>query len=225
MKMFFECSRGDAEARRSRLPEIDPGSRECGFGLAEFLVSAVILLVIAASVFSLLAEVQRRSSYQAEVQSVLNNTRIAIQAIGRYLRQSGNDPLGAGFPAITIVSPTELRIQSDLTGSQGPGNPDKGDPDGDTNDSGENVTVRLNSATRSLEIVPEGASAQIVAAYISDLSFRYYGPGGAVAATGEDVRKINVTITGVSPSRDPVTHKNFGIQLSSDFQVLPREIV
>jgi type II secretory pathway pseudopilin PulG len=199
--------------------EVLPGASQKGFGLAEFLISTLVLLIAASSIFGLIYEVQRKSSYQSEVQAVLNNTRLAIQMVGRYVRQAGNDPTGSGISGISIVSPSEVRIIADLTGSESPSNPDKGDPDGDANDSNENVSIRYNPATRSLEIVPDGGPAQIVAGYISGLSFRFYDSTGAPATTGKNICRINVTISGSSPLADPETHIPFGIQLSSDFQV------
>ena len=76
-----------------------------GFGLTEFLMSTLVFLVMASMLFGLLVEIQRKASYQAEMQSVLNNTRLALQTVGRYLRQAGNDPLGIGVSGITIISP------------------------------------------------------------------------------------------------------------------------
>lgn len=197
----------------------DDRNSQAGFTLAEFLISALILLVVASAVFSLLSEVQRAASYQTEVQAVLNHTRMAMQTIERYIRQAGNDPLGSGLTGITIVGPAEVRIRSDLTGSSGAGNPDKGDPDGDTNDSNEDVTIRYNGNSRSLEIVPDGASAQIIAGYITGLSFQYYDAGGGPAAPGSEVRKITVTVSGASQQPNPQTHQTFGVKLSSDIWI------
>ena len=55
-----------------------------------------------------------------------------MQTVEQYIRQAGNDPFCTGVAGIAIVSTEEIQIRSDLTGSAGPGNPDKGDPDGDT---------------------------------------------------------------------------------------------
>lgn len=203
---------------RAVLAEV-PRTHQAGFSLTEFLIAAFILLVVTFCVYGTLAEVQRSVSFQTEIQSVLNNTQLALQTAGRYVRQAGNDPLGSGLAGITIISSTEVRIQSDLTGSAGPGNPDKGDPDGDTNDSGEDVTIRYNGSTRSLEIIPGGGPAQVVAGYISSLSFQYYDADGKPTSRGDSVRKINVTVSGASLLPDPQTHQMFGVQLSSDFQV------
>ena len=193
---------------------------QAGFTLSEFLVCALILLVVASAVFNTLSEIQRATGYQTEVQSVLYNTRMAMQTIERYIRQAGNDPLHSGLSGIAIISETEMRIQSDLTGAAGPGNPDKGDPDGDINDSGENVTIRYNGISRSIEIVPDGGSAQIITGYIAGLTFQYYDGSGAMATAGSDVRKITVTIAGTSLLRDPKTHQVFGVKLSSDISIL-----
>jgi type II secretory pathway pseudopilin PulG len=190
-----------------------------GFALIELMISTLILLAVSCAVFSTLIEVQRTASYHSEVQSVLSGAQIAMQTVERYIRQAGNDPLRSGVTGITIVSPQEMQIQSDLTGSAGPGDPDKGDPDGDTGDSWENVTIRYNSRTRSLEIVPDGGPAQIVASCISDLSFTYFNAVGGTAVTGSEVRKIGISISGTSLLPNPRTRQIFGVKLSSDIQV------
>jgi type II secretory pathway pseudopilin PulG len=196
----------------------DPNSPH-GFALIELLISAVILLAVSGSVFSMLIEAQQTASYQSEVQAILSSTQIALQTIDRYIRQAGNDPLNSGVAGITIVSAQELRIQSDLKGSAGPSDPDKGDPDGDTNDSAEDVTIRYNSGTRSVEVVPNGGPAQIIASGISALSFTYYTAVGGTATTGSEVRRIGVSISGTSLLPNPRTRQIFGVQLSSDIQI------
>ena len=192
---------------------------QSGFTVTEFLIAAAILLVITSAVFGLIIDIQQSGGYQSEVQSVLNNTRIAMQTVERFIRQAGNDPFGVGFAGITIVSAQEIQVRSDLTGSAGPGSPDRGDPDGDTGDSGESVAIRFNSSTRSLEIVAEGGAAQIVAGSISGLSFQYYDAAGNITATGGDVRKVGISVSGTSLQRDPRTGKTFGVQLNSEIAI------
>lgn len=194
----------------------DTKSSQEGFTLAEFLIASLILLMVASGVFKLLSEIQRTSSYQAEVQSVLNNTRIALQTVERYVRQAGNDPLKSGLPGITIISATEVQIRSDRTGSKGAG---KGDPDGDVDDPGENVTIRYNSKSRSLEVVPRRGPAQIVANYISGFSMEYYSIEGNPTASGSRVCRIAVTISGSTLQPDPVTGQTFGVKFSCSARV------
>ena len=190
-----------------------------GFALIELMISALILLAVSYAVFGVLIDIQHTASYQSEIQSVLSSTQIAMQTVERYIRQSGNDPLNRGIGGITIISPQEMRIQADLTGSEGPANPDKGDPDGDTDDSGENVTIRFNGGTRSLEIVPAGGSPQIIASGISDITFTYYNAVGGTAAAGSEVRKVGISISGTSLLPNPRTRQLFGVKISSDIQV------
>jgi len=140
-----------------------------------------------------------------------------MQTVERYIRQAGNDPLESGLSGITIVSAMEVQIRSDRTGSSGA---NKGDPDGDVDDSGENITIRYNKKSRSLEVVPNGGPAQIVANYISDLSMKYYNAEGDLTTSGNDVRTVTITISGSTLQPDPDTRQCFGVTLSENIRVL-----
>ena len=194
-------------------------SGRSGYSLIEFMVSSMILLIISAALFGIMSDVQRTASSQAEMQSILNNAQVALQTIGRYIRQAGNNPLGGSLAAIIIGSPSEVHIQSDLTGSLSPGNPDKGDPDGDINDSGENVAIRHNQAARTIEVVPDGGPAQILAGNISGFSLLYYDADGNAAGKGEDVSRIRVIIRAASLLPNPQTSQPFALEISSDIQL------
>lgn len=197
---------------------------ESGFSLAEFMTSTLILLLVSAAVFSMLAQTQHSASYQTEVQAVLGNTRIAMDTVDRIIRQAGNDPLAAGIVGLTIVSAGELRVRSDLTGSAAAtGEPDKGDPDGDTSDAGEDVTIRYNAGTSSLELVPNGGVAQPIASYISGFQMQYLDAAGAETAVGADVRRVKVTITGASNLPDPQTRQTYSMRMASDIQIATRQ--
>jgi prepilin-type N-terminal cleavage/methylation domain-containing protein len=196
---------------------------EAGFSLPEFLIASVILLLVSAAVFGMLGETQRAASYQTEIQGVLDNTRISMETVERIIRQAGNDPRSVGFQGVTIVSTQEVQIQSDLTGSAAPGNPDRGDPDGDTADSNENVTIRYNAGNQAIELVPAGGSAQMISNYISGFSMQYFDAAGLPTLTGADVRRIAVTVTGASSLPDPQTHEPFSMKLGSNIQLATRQ--
>ncbi len=194
---------------------------EQGFTLAEFMISTLILLVIAGSVFSLMGRTQRTASYQTEMQAVLENTRIALETVERIFQQAANDPFDTGFQGVTITSATEVNIRSDFTGSAGPGSPDQGDPDGDTDDSGENVTIRYNGGNRTLETVV-GGTTQPVASNISAFSMQYFDRTGAVTNVGSEVRRVQITLTGSSPLPDPQTRQVFSLQVTGDVTIMTR---
>jgi hypothetical protein len=196
----------------------DLKERDEGFSLAEFLIASLILMVMATWIFSLLAEVQQEASFQNEVLSVLNNTQSAMHTVERFFRQAGNDPLASGVQGITIIGPSEVRVHADIKGSAGPSNPDKGDPDGDIDDSDEDVVIRYNPRSRSIEIIPGGGSALIIANYISNLSFQYYNAEGEITMEESSVCTIGITISGSSLIPHPKTHQYFGVQLRSEIR-------
>ena len=186
-----------------------------GFSLVELLMSTLILSVLTASLLPMLNDFQRETAYRSETQAVLDNIRVAIETLEKYIRQAGNDPHGTGFQGITIVSDQAVTVRSDLKGSHGA---DKGDPNGDTSGPDENVTLRFNPANQSLEIVSGGA-AQIVCNRIGDLKFRYYDADGNITIDGRRVRRIAVTISGMADRPNPVTRKIFGIELEREIRI------
>lgn len=193
-----------------------PRAAEAGFGIAEFLISTLIIMVLSAGVFSLLTDMQSNAGYQTEVQNVLANTRIAMEKIQKHVLQAGNTTAGAAIVPLARVSDTEVQLQSDLTGSAGPG---VGDPDGDITDPDENITIRYNAAARSIEIVQGDGTVETVANYISAFSMQYLDATGAIATRDDAVRIIRVTITGTSSQSNPKTGHGFGITQTSDFRL------
>ena len=198
---------------------IEPGSTT-GFSLVELLLATLILGLVTAGAFALLADLQQESGYQREMQTVLDNTRMVLQTVEKYLRQAGNDPLASGLAGITIISNREVQIRADLKGSLGPANPDKGDPDGDVDDADETVTLRLNPANKSFEIVSAGGTAQLVSNHIHDLLFRCYDGDGNPTADGSRVHRIAVTVSGVAAYPHPKTGNTFGAELQGEVRVI-----
>jgi len=209
--------------RRAINPDFRSILREqSGFSLVEFLLSAVIFLSVSAAVFNTMADIQQVASYQSEVQSVLDNTRIALETTVSLLQQTGNDPFQIGLAGITITGASQVQLQSDIAGSEGPGSPDKGDPDGDISDSGENVTLKYNAGTRTLNAAQGGGSAQAVAADISAFSLTFYDANGLPTNQGSQVRTVTVSVSGASRLPDPQTGRIFALQLASNVRILTR---
>lgn len=196
-------------------------SSDAGFSLVEFLMSTLVLLAVSAGVFRMMAETQRNASYQTEVQAVLENTRIAMDTLERYIKQAGNNPNNAAFEPVTITSSSQVRLRSDLTGSA-VGQPDKGDPDGDTSDVGEDVTITYSSSNHQIIATPQGGTAQPIADYVSGLTLEYFDATGVATTTGANVRKIRITINGASTLAHPQTGKTYSIQMVSDVQIANR---
>lgn len=186
-----------------------------GFTLAEFLVASTILLIISAPLFGSLNSIQKAASEQAEIQQIQDNMRVALQTAMRCIRGAGNDPFAAGFERVSPISETEVRIRSDLTGSEAPGRPDKGDPDGDIMDSGEDILLRYNNPRQRLEMVRGTGPAQIVADNISGFAIQYLNADGEPAPDGTNVRTIRIRIRGtasgsIGPAQMPLTLERTG---------------
>jgi Tfp pilus assembly protein PilV len=191
-------------------------SDEAGFSLAEMLISSLLFLVLALALFGLLNELQRTAVCWTAAQQVLENTRIGIDTAVRALQQAGNDPHGTGFEAITIEGATECRIRSDLTGSTGAA---KGDPDGDTEDSWEDIIIRYNPGADTFLIVHRGGRAQTVVQNISDFSLQFFDETGLRTNSGAEACTALVTITGVGTAADPMNRSVFAMRLSSYVQL------
>ena len=69
--------------------------------------------------------------------------------------------------------------------------------------------------------MPEGGGAQIVAGFISGLSFQYFDAAGNRTAAGSEVRRIGVTISGASLRPDPRTGKIFGVRVNARYRYPP----
>jgi hypothetical protein len=186
---------------------------DSGFGLVEFLASTVVIMSLSAAIFAMLTDVQSTSGYQTEVLSVMENTRMAMNALERYIVQAGNDPLSASFTPVTIHT-DDVQLCTDLTGSAGG---DQGDPDGDILDADEDVTIRYNANERSLEIVDRNGTVRTLARYISNFLLQSFDGDGNSTTNGPDIQKIRVTISGSSAAANPRTGKTFGMTLASDF--------
>jgi type II secretory pathway pseudopilin PulG len=203
----------------SEVQSFDFQSNSGGFALAEFLVATVILAVLSTWIFGVLMDVQKAAAQRLGLDAAMENARMAMDAVTRVIRQAGNDPLAAGFTPLTACGNTELRVRSDLTGSGGPSDPDKGDPDGDTSDSGEDVTIRFNAPAGTLEFVPDGGVAQAVAGQISRFSIKYWDAYGSVAAHCDEARRVSLSITSFSAQADPRTGRQFSITVNSDIRL------
>jgi type II secretory pathway pseudopilin PulG len=194
-----------------------------GFTLVEFLIASTVLLIIAIPLFGALNEIQKTAARQADMQQIMNNIRMAMQTVTRCIRQSGNDPYQAGFDAISILGPTEVRIRSDMTGSEAPGKPDRGDPDGDILDSLEDIRIRYNNLKSRIEMVSSKGSVQILADNISGFSLRYLDDTGIPTMDDSRVRTVRIQIRGTGGIKTLPVSKQFGIQWIETIRILPKK--
>ena len=185
-----------------------------GFSLVEFLVSVVILMVLSAGIFTMLTDAQGTTGYQTEVLGVMENTRIAMNVLGRYIVQAGNNPRGGTFTPVTITSATEVRLRTDVTGSV---SVSQGDPDGFADDADEDIRIQYNAGQRRIKLIDGNGNSRDLAQNISGFSMEYLNASGTATSVGADVRSIRVTITGASTVANARTGKTFGQTLTGVF--------
>ncbi len=185
-----------------------------GFTFVELLISVGILAVISSGIFALVVKNQQRYSAEEDYAVAVQNARGAIDLVGRYIRQAGNNPQRAAFAPFSYANNT-LTIRSDLTGSRGGGTLDStGDPDGLVSAAYETITVRYDSNTKQL-LLNMGSGEEVIASNLDSVQFSFFNNAGAVTADMTDVYSISIVLKALSSKNDPQTHKPNGITLSA----------
>jgi hypothetical protein len=199
-----------------------PGrSTEEGFSLTELVIATALLVSMAGYMFSAMADMHKASVYQGEIQTALSNVRMAAGTIEHYVTQAAFNPKGIVMEGVTITSATQVRLKADVTGSSTT-DPNKGDPDGDTYDVDEDVTVRYRTAEQRLDLVLRDGTVRPVAGGISEFSMQYYDRNGSVTNVNNQVTTIQVTI-GASTSRcDPQTGRRYAVRENFSFNIQSR---
>jgi hypothetical protein len=207
------------ERRQSKTfsPSGQENLQESGFALSEFLISTVLILSLSAGIFTMLTDVQSTSGYQTEVLNAMDNSRIAMGTLERFILQAGSNPTTAALTPVTITDDKKVRLCADLTGASG-----TGDPDGFITGPNEDVTIQYNRTAKTIEIVTPGAGTQTLARYITNFSMQYFDKDGIATTVGADVRMIRVTVTGSSTLANPKTGRIYGQTVTSDFTLQNR---
>ena len=184
---------------------------EGGFTLVEMLVSLTLLSMVFGGIAALMiqnSQINRTEQMSAEVQS---NARNCLSMIVQVLRTAGWDPKNAGFAAVGLdPSPTNstnyIEVFADLN------------EDGDTNDAGEDVTIRWSSDR--IEWRQSSDTTQPYVILADSISNDADGDGTAetmfVADSMTNPTRITVRITARSPVPDPRTGQYLRYTVSSE---------
>lgn len=197
-------------------------SSDSGFSLPELLVSCLLLALLSGAAFGFLADVERLAGRQADLQSARAGLLLGLDTTRRLLQQSGNNPRAAPVTGTATYGPGCWRVQADLTGSAAPAQPDKGDPDGDSSDSYEDIVIRHDTAADTLGLESAGGSVQTVADGVIAFSVRFFDASGAEVAAEGRATRARVEITAATRSPDPRTRRQSAVQLSSEVALLAR---
>jgi len=196
------------------------GSAESGFSLVELMISTVVMLGVAGYIFSAMADMHKASVYQGEVQSVVSNARRAAETLERLVTQAGHNPLEIAMDGVVITDATQVRLRADLTGSSGT-DPNRGDPDGDTNDLDEDITVRYSANDQQIQLILADGTVRPLASGITAFSMQYLDRSGATTNVGSQVSYIRFNLSAATRTVDPQTHlryaftETFAVRLQS----------
>jgi len=179
-----------------------------GFTLLEVLVALAILGVIVAGIYSTFYSQQRSYIAQEQVAAMQKNLRAAMYLVEREIRMAGCDPKKKANAGIVDLGydPVEDRYSSieftlDITNDSG-----GEEPDGDTDDTNENVYYALvdQDGDGDTDLVRDtGGGRHIVAENIDVLDFVYLNQQAAPTDNISEIRSVQITMVARTGKRDP----------------------
>lgn len=178
-------------------------TKQAGFTLIELLVVMAITGVIMGAVYTTFASQQKSYLAQTAISAMQQNLRSSMYNLKRDIRMAGYDPTGNADAGIVTQAADSIRISMDLTDGTG-----TGDPDGDTGDSGEDVTYALDGdpdgdGIHHLVRTVVGGGAVLAAENIDHLDFVYLDGDGVETATLSSIRSVQITVIARTGRPDP----------------------
>jgi type IV pilus assembly protein PilW len=181
--------------------------RNLGFTLIELLIAMAISAVVMTAVYSAYQSQQKSYVVQEEVADMQQRLRAAMFYMSSQIREAGCNPTQTDVnrPGIVTADADEIRFTADVRGVNF-GDP----PNGNTNDSYENVTYSLYTSDGIQKLgVKSTASAtnQPVIENVDALNFVYLDANGIVTTALPNIRSVEVAIV-VRASREDRNYTN-----------------
>ena len=158
-----------------------------GFTIIELLVGMAVFLLALTAIYSTFQAQHKSYLMQQDVVAMQQNLRAAMFYMQREIRMAGCDPLGTAGAGIIAASDSSINFSEDVwDGSDGSA------PDGDADDSNEDITYSLIGD--DLKRKTGGGNYQVVAENIDALNFVYLDANGSETAVLADIRSVEITI-------------------------------
>jgi len=178
---------------------------EQGFTLMELLVVTVIAGVVMAAIYTTYYSQQKSYVAQEQVAGMQQNLRAAMLFMEREIRMAGCDPTGNADAEIITADSNSTHFTMDIRGTS-----EGSDPDGDTDDTNEDITYTLydyNGDTVNDLGRNTGAGNRLIAENIDALDFVYLDEAGIPIATPvahlSTIRSVQITIVARTGRGDP----------------------
>jgi type II secretory pathway pseudopilin PulG len=208
--------RHDSCFRRQRRTRGTIGDANAGFSLVEMLIGSAVLIVVLAAIYIILEASQRDYASASARSDVQQNVRVVLESMARELRAAGYRPSKAGCltpppGAVTALgaSPTSVTFQADVdnnacvdqvvytfvapTDATAPCDP--------SNAASVGKITRSVRAWDGAAWSPATPTAYDIAQCVTSLGMTYYDGSGTVTAVPANIRRINMSITGVENAR------------------------
>lgn len=187
-----------------------------GFSLIEMLIGSAVFVVVLLAILMILEISQRDYASGAAKSDVQENVRVALESMARELRMAGYAPSNSPNPdcavppcGVTALTPSSVTFQVDLNGDN---ITDKViytfvPPVDATRPCDPLNPTTVGKITRSVQAGVGGAwspstpTADDVAQCMTALSITSYDSTGAVTTVAANVRRLNISITGVENAR------------------------
>lgn len=195
-------------------------NKKAGFSLIEFLLVVTLSGVVVSAIYCLYITQSRSYMIQDQVVEMQQNTRVAIETMVREIRMAGYDPTGKSGAGIIAASSNSIRFTADLSG------------DGDTDDSGEDVTFSLYDSGNDGDLdlgkkVGKGYN-QPVAENVATLTFLYTLVDGSVTDNPPDpglIKGVQISLTTQTEKPNPDYPYNNGYRKHTLIStVIPRNL-
>lgn len=175
-----------------------------GFTIIELLVGMAVSLLALTAIYSTFQTQHKSYLMQQEIAAMQQNLRAAMFYMQREIRMAGCDPLGTAGAGIIAASDSSINFSEDVwDGSDGSA------PDGDADDSNEDITYSLIGD--DLKRKTGGGNYQVVAENIDALNFVYLDTNGSETAVLADIRSVEITIVAriSRPLRDSPNNRDY----------------
>jgi prepilin-type N-terminal cleavage/methylation domain-containing protein len=174
-------------------------TNEHGFSLMEVMISLAIITLVMGIAFSVLSRFQVSYRYELGYVDAQRNGRFAVARLNEIIRSAGTNPTGrSAVNWLTFVdfgggnSSSTLTLKSDLDGDSATTSTLASNAD--VIIASENVTLRLNSSTNTVEMVdnnqPTGSARRILPIAENIRSITFSDPDGTR-------REVDVTLSAV----------------------------
>jgi type IV pilus assembly protein PilW len=180
---------------------LDIVNNKKAFTITELLVALAISGVVMAGIYSAYYSQQKSYVTQEQVAAMQQNLRAAMYILPREIRMAGCDPTENAGAGIQAISNNTINFTLDITDDAG-----TGDPDGDTDDTNEDVTYSLYTTDGIQKLgrkSPSTASNQPVAENIDALDFVYLDANRAITTTLTSIRSVQITLVAKTGRVDP----------------------